>query len=69
MSQWLACTQEPYLRKRDLARHYGYSPRWVELRMREGLPSRLIGGERRYLLSQTDAWLAERAASTNARRA
>jgi hypothetical protein len=30
---------EPWLTKKQLAAHYGYSTRWVELRMRDGLPS------------------------------
>jgi hypothetical protein len=48
---------EPWLTKRQLARHYGYSTRWVELQQRAGLPSHMIGGQRRYRLSETDPHL------------
>lgn len=56
---------EAYLSKTQIAQHYGFTRRWVELRMKEGLPSRMIGSRRRYLLTEVDAWLAapsERAA-------
>src|SRR5690348_5731860 len=39
---------ERWLTKRELARHYGFSTRWVELQHHAGLPSQLIGGQRRY---------------------
>lgn len=51
---------EPELSKRQLAQRLGYSTRWVELRVREGMPSTLKGNQRRFLLSETEAWLAER---------
>ncbi len=51
---------EPWLSKRQLAQHFGYSTRWVELKMREGMPSYIHGSQRRYRLSETEAWLAER---------
>lgn len=49
--------REPFLTKGQLAAHYGFSTKWVERQMRKGLPSRTIGGSRRYLLSETDVWL------------
>jgi hypothetical protein len=49
---------EPWLTKRQLADHYGFSTRWIELRMQEGMPSRMIGGRRRFRLSETENWLA-----------
>ena len=52
---------EPWLTKRQLAAHLSYSTRWVEIRMREGLPSKLIGGQRRFHLSEVEAWIEERA--------
>ncbi len=48
--------REPFLSKAQIAAHYGYSTRWVELQMRKGLPSRMRGGQRRYLLSEVEAW-------------
>jgi hypothetical protein len=53
---------EPWLSKRQVADHYGRSTRWLELKAREGLPSRMIGGRRGYRLSEVDVWLREHAA-------
>lgn len=50
---------EPWLSKKQLAAHYGYSVRWVELRVVDGMPSHLRGGHRKFLLSEVDPWLAE----------
>jgi hypothetical protein len=50
-------TPERWISKRELAEHLGYTRRWVELRMREGLPSLMIGGQRRYQLSAVMGWL------------
>lgn len=49
---------EPELSKRQVAQWFGFSTRWVELRMREGMPSRMRGHQRRFLLSECEAWLA-----------
>ena len=49
---------EPELSKRQVAQWFGFSTRWVELRVREGMPSRLRGNRRRFLLSECEAWLA-----------
>jgi len=51
---------EPWLSKQQVAGHYGRSTRWIELRMREGLPSRMLGGRRAYRLSTVDAWMEAR---------
>jgi predicted DNA-binding transcriptional regulator AlpA len=51
---------EPLLSKKQLAAHYGFSTRWVELRVNEGMPSALIGGRRRFKLSEIDHWLKRR---------
>lgn len=48
---------EPWVSKRQVAEHFGFSTRWVELRVREGMPSRAIGGRRRFLLSECEEWL------------
>ena len=50
---------EPYLTKRQIADHYRMSTRWVELRVREGAPSELIGGRRRFKISAFDQWIQE----------
>jgi len=51
---------EPWLSKQQVADHYGRSTRWIELWMREGLPSRMLGGRRAFLLSIVDAWMEAR---------
>jgi hypothetical protein len=48
---------EPWLSKKALAAHYGYSVRWVELRMADGMPSHWRGGQKRFLLSEVEPWL------------
>jgi hypothetical protein len=52
---------EPWLGKREVADHFGRSTRWVELRIREGLPSKMIGGRRGFRLSDVEAWVDGRA--------
>jgi len=49
---------EPEMSKRQLAQWLGFSTRWVELRVREGMPSRIQGNQRRFRLSECEAWLA-----------
>jgi hypothetical protein len=51
---------EPWLAKKQVAAHYGYSTRWVELRIREGMPSHFRGGQRRFLLSEIEDWFERR---------
>jgi hypothetical protein len=51
---------EPWLSKKQVATHYGYSTRWVELRMRDGMPSHARGGQRRFLLSEIESWFEGR---------
>jgi hypothetical protein len=48
---------EPWLTKREIAAHFGRSTRWVELRMQEGLPSKMIGGRRGFRLADVEAWI------------
>jgi hypothetical protein len=50
---------EPWIDKRALASCLGFSKRWVEQRTSEGMPSRLMGGQRRYRLSVAESWLRE----------
>jgi hypothetical protein len=51
---------EPWLSKKEDALHYGFSTRWVEYRLAEGMPHRKIGGAIRFQLSEVDAWLEGR---------
>lgn len=50
---------EHFVSRKQLAQYYGFSLRWVSLRTAEGMPSQMFGNRRRYLLSETNAWLAE----------
>jgi hypothetical protein len=49
---------EPYVSKQELARLICVSTRWVEIRVDEGLPSAMIGGRRKFKLSEVMPWLA-----------
>jgi hypothetical protein len=51
---------EPWLSKRQIASYLARSTRWVELKVRAGMPSRMIGGRRAYRVSEVDGWLGER---------
>jgi predicted DNA-binding transcriptional regulator AlpA len=55
-----AALREPWLSKRQIADYLGRSTRWVELRVREGLPSKMIGGRRGFKLSEVEAWIDRR---------
>jgi hypothetical protein len=55
-----AAIREPWLSKRQIADYFGRSTRWVELRVREGLPSKMIGGRRGFRLSEVEAWIDRR---------
>lgn len=50
---------DPWVGKAQLARHWGKSTRWIELRMRDGMPSRMMGGRRQYRVSACEDWLRE----------
>ena len=57
----LSLAVEQLLTKRQLAEHLGRSTRWVELRVREGMPSEpptTRFPRRRFRLSEVEAWLA-----------
>lgn len=53
--------QETLVTKQQLAAHLDRSPRWVELRVREGMPSEAPTRrypQRRFRLSDVESWLA-----------
>jgi phage terminase Nu1 subunit (DNA packaging protein) len=57
----LSLATEQLVTKRQLAEHLGRSTRWVELRVREGMPSEpptTRFPHRRFRLSEVEAWLA-----------
>ena len=49
--------REPWCTKQELADHLGFSTRWVELRVREGMPARRMGRQLRFQISAVEAWL------------
>jgi hypothetical protein len=49
--------REPWCTKQELAEHLGFSVRWVELRVREGMPTRRMGQRLRFQISAVEAWL------------
>jgi phage terminase Nu1 subunit (DNA packaging protein) len=51
---------EQLVTKKQLAASLGYSTRWVELRVREGMPSVVIGNRRRFRISEVMRWLESR---------
>lgn len=57
----LSLAVEQLLTKRQVAEHLGRSTRWIELRVREGMPSEAPTTRfprRRFRLSEVEAWLA-----------
>jgi excisionase family DNA binding protein len=54
--------REPWCTKQELADHLGFSVRWVELRVREGMPAQRMGRRLRFQISAVEAWLDERQA-------
>jgi hypothetical protein len=51
--------REPWCTKQELADHLGFSVRWVELRVREGMPARRMGQRLRFQVSAVETWLDE----------
>jgi len=50
---------EPRYTKQELADHLGFSVRWVELRVQEGMPARRMGRRLRFQISAVEACLDE----------
>jgi hypothetical protein len=51
---------ESWLSKRDIAAHLGFSVRWVEYRVGEGMPHKVLGGRLRFQRSTVESWLEQR---------
>jgi hypothetical protein len=47
---------EPWVSEEVMARHFSVSDRTVRRWRQQGMPSRLIGGARRYRISECEAW-------------
>jgi hypothetical protein len=50
---------EPWVDRAALRVHLGRDNWWIELRLREGMPSKPYGRPRQFRLSQVDAWLKD----------
>lgn len=48
---------ERWLDKKGIASHFACSPRWIELRMEEGLPHAHIAGRAKFRVSEVGPWL------------
>ncbi|HYV17323.1 MAG TPA: hypothetical protein VE972_15020 [Conexibacter sp.] len=51
---------EPWVDERAVACHYSVSPRTVRRWRLAGMPSRMLGGQRRFRIGETERWHAER---------
>jgi phage terminase Nu1 subunit (DNA packaging protein) len=59
--------REHWVTKQQLADHLQVTRRWIELQQHHGLPYMRMGGMNRYIVSEVEAWLRERYASTVAK--
>ena len=48
---------EPWLTKRQLAEQLAVSPRWLDARVAEGMPRRLIAEAHKFRVSEVERWL------------
>lgn len=57
-------SDEAWLSKRDLARAFGFSTRWVDRRVAEGMPCARFGARLRFQRGPCEAWLRDRQGAT-----
>ena len=50
---------EPLVDVKALAAHLGMSPRWIEYRIKDGMPTKFIGTRRRFRASECEDWLVK----------
>ncbi len=50
-------TLEPWVPVTDFARHLGCSDRWIKYRVTEGMPSAIVAGRRKVIVSEATSWL------------
>lgn len=48
---------EPWVTLKELAAHLKTSERYLKYRISEGMPSVLIGGRRKFKVSEAEGWL------------
>ncbi|HET9154264.1 MAG TPA: hypothetical protein VFN85_09140 [Solirubrobacterales bacterium] len=58
-------SNERWITKQQLARHLGFTVRWIEYQQRLGLPYLRMGGMNRYRASEVEAWLRDRHAAAD----
>lgn len=49
--------KEHWVTKKELAAHLGFSTRWIEHRLRDGLPHARFGSQARFKISVVESWL------------
>lgn len=49
--------EDRWLDKQQLAAHLGCGVRWVEERLREGMPSAMLAGRRKFQRAEVERWL------------
>jgi hypothetical protein len=54
---------EPWVDEGVVARHYSVSTRTVRRWRLAGMPSRLVGGQRRFRIGDTERWHAQRSSA------
>jgi hypothetical protein len=47
---------ERLVTKRQLARHLGFSERWIEMQVRDGMPHLRVGSRLRFRISEVEAY-------------
>lgn len=48
---------ERWLTLRELGTHLGCSERWLKYRIKDGMPSAIIAGRRKFRASEVEKWL------------
>lgn len=50
---------ERWLTTQELAEHLGFSTKWVQRRVKEGMPHARLGGRLRFKATLVEAWLID----------
>lgn len=53
---------EPWVTKQQLAAYLGYTPRWVDYKIHDGLPWEPSGKRKRFRITDVEHWLRTEAA-------
>lgn len=55
---------EPWMTKQQLARHLSMSVRWIEQRVKDGMPMVRFGSRPRFRASEVEQWISKQAKGT-----